>query len=306
MTSCDNKPDKGNLKSVGLLVPETIKDQVWGTKGYKGLLNIQENYNVDVYYKEGIETETAINGAVKDLADKGVNLIFGHGEVYAKVFNKLAIKYPSIHFVSFNGDANKKNTTSLSFDGHAMGFFGGMVAAHMSSTKTIGVIAAIKSQPEVKGFIEGAKYENAHVHVLLGYTYNWDDEKPAIRQLNKLIANHADVIYPAGDGFNVPVIEKVREKNLYAIGYVSDQSDLGRDTVLTSTVQHVSRLYSLVAEEYVENKLKSGNLTFDFKDGIITMGKFSPLIDQKYLQKLNRDIDNYKLTGKLPKDTVGG
>ncbi|RLQ97205.1 BMP family ABC transporter substrate-binding protein [Falsibacillus albus] len=301
LTSCSENADHGKLKKVGLLVPETISDQVWGTKGYKGMLNIQSRFNVDVYYKEGIDSEIMVDRAVKDFKQKGVNLIFGHGSEYAPYFNKIAHKYPKIHFVCFNGDATEKNTTSLNFKGHAMGFFGGMTAAHMTKTKQIGIIAAFDWQPEVKGFIEGAKAEDKNVQVNVKYVNNWDDRDTAIRYLNDLISQGVDVVYPAGDGYNVPVIEQLKSKGLYAIGYVSDQSDLGESTVLTSTVQHVPKLYELVAQKFSQGKLKSGNLTFDFPDDVISMGTYSHLVDQPFEEKINQLISTYKNTGKLPK-----
>ncbi len=36
---------------------------------------------------------------------------------------------------------------------------------------------------------------------------------------------------------------------LYAIGYVAEQSNLGKNTVLTSTVQNVDKAYTLIAEQ---------------------------------------------------------
>lgn len=301
LSSCSNRVDKGKLNKVGMLVPETINDQVWGTKGYKGLLNIQNDFDVDVYYKEGIENASAIEHAVSEFKQKNVNLIFGHGVEYADTFNKIAKKYPTIHFVSFNGDATQKNTTSLRFEGHAMGFFGGMTAAHMSTTKKIGIIATHSWQPEIKGFVEGAKYEDPNITVLLKYTDNWDDGQKAVELLDKLLDEEVDVVYPAGDGFNVPVIEKIKEKGLYAIGYVSDQSDLGKNTVLTSTIQQASKLYDIVAKKYAEGTLQSGNLSFDFQDGVIEMGKFSPRVDEKFQRKMKRFVKKYKETGELPK-----
>lgn len=113
LASCSNPIEKGKIKKVGLLVPETINDQVWGTKGYKGILNIQNNFNVDVYYREGIESDYAIKQAVQELSQKGVNLIFGHGAEYANTFNEIANKYPNIHFVSFNGEAKKRIQQAL-------------------------------------------------------------------------------------------------------------------------------------------------------------------------------------------------
>lgn len=301
LSACGQTLGTGELKKAGLLVPETVNDQVWGTKGYKGMLKIQSRFNVDVYYKEGMNSEAVVQRAVKEFDQKGVNLIFGHGNEYAEYFSELSSDYPHIHFVSFNGNATQKNTTSLNFDAYAMGFFGGMLAGHMTKTNHVGIIAAYEWQPEVEGFYEGAIFENKDVEVDIQYVWQWDDVERAQMLLDDMIAKDIDVIYPAGDGYNVPVIEKIKEQGLYAIGYISDQSDLGESTVLTSTVQHVDTLYELVAEQFNKGKLESGNLTFDFQDDVISLGEFSPLVDQKYIDSLNEKIETYKQTGKLPK-----
>lgn len=290
----------GKLKKAGLLIPDTINDQVWGTKGYKGLLKIQSQHNIEVYYKEGMNSQLVVERAVKEFDQKGVNIIFGHGNEYAEYFNQLSPSYPHIHFVSFNGDAENTNTTSLNFEGYAMGFFGGMIAGHMTKTNVIGIIAAYEWQPEIEGFYEGANYENPQVDVMIEYVGNWDDARKAIELLNKITAKGADVIYPAGDGYNVPVIEQVKEKGHYAIGYISDQSDLGESAVLTSTIQHVDVLYELVAERFDKGELKSGNLSFDFQEDVITLGKFSSDVDQEFINNINTAIAEYRKTGELP------
>jgi transcriptional activator of comK gene len=302
LASCGQAMSTGKLKKAGLLVPDTINDQVWGTKGYKGMLKIQSHHNIEVYYKEGMNSQMVVERAVKEFDQKGVNIIFGHGNEYAEYFNEISDKYPHIHFVSFNGDAENSNTTSLNFEAYAMGFFGGMIAGHMTKTDTIGIIAAYEWQPEIEGFYEGANYENEQVKVLIEYVGSWDDGTQAFERLDKILAKNADVVYPAGDGYNVPVIEKVKEKGHYAIGYISDQSDLGESAVLTSTVQHVDALYELVAKKFDEGKLKSGNLSFDFQDDVITLGKFSPNVDKEYIELINTAIEEYKKTGKLPNE----
>ncbi len=301
LSGCGGPNSKGKLQKVGLLVPETINDQVWGTKGFKGILKIQSKFDVDVFYKEGMNSQSAVDRAVKEFSQKGVNLIFGHGAEYGEYFNNISKNYPDIHFISFNGDANNANTTSLNFKGYAMGFFGGMVAAHMSKFNKVGIIGAYEWQPEIEGFYLGAMREKKNIQVVIDYVANWDDDQTAVQLADRMIENGVDVIYPAGDGYNVPVIEKVKERGLYVIGYVSDQSDLGGSTVLTSTVQQVDKLYEKVAEQYNEGKLKSGNLFFDFQDDVISLGKYSPLVEKKFIQEMDRYIETYKVTGKLPK-----
>jgi transcriptional activator of comK gene len=300
ISGCMNGNASGELENVGLLVPETVNDGVWGTKGYKGLLKIQSNHDVDVFYKESMINDTSIEQAIKEYEKDDVNLVFGHGSEYSEAFNKLSEVYPDLHFVSFNGDASEKNTTSLKFKGYSMGFFGGMTAARHSKTDKIGVIAAFDWQPEVEGFVDGAKYQNKDIEILVEYTKDWNDKTKALDRLTSLVSKDTDVVYPAGDGYNVAVIEELKERGLFAIGYVSDQSDLGESTVLTSTVQHADKLYEVVADKYSNGNLPSGNLEFDFKDGVISMGKFSPLVSEDFQTTINQHVKHYIETGKLP------
>ncbi|WP_439710776.1 BMP family ABC transporter substrate-binding protein [Anoxybacillus gonensis] len=292
----------GNVQKVGLLVSDTIDDQVWGTKGYKGLLRIQAKFDAEVFYREGVNSKAATAHAVKQFHQKGVTLIFGHGSEYGEYFDEIADQYPNIHFVFFNGEAKKKNVTSFNFAGHAMGFFGGMVAGHMTKTNKIGVIAAFEWQPEVDGFFEGVLYENGNAHVDVQYVQRWDDVDTAMAIAERMIAEGVDVVYPAGDKFSVPVIEKMKEHGLYAIGYVTDQADLGERTVLTSTVQHVDVLYELVAKKFIDGELTSGTTYVDFQDGVVELGTFSPLVDEPFQQKITKAIKRYKATGKLPNE----
>ncbi|MBM6618298.1 BMP family ABC transporter substrate-binding protein [Bacillus suaedaesalsae] len=300
ISGCSNSSSSGAIQKVGLLVPETVNDQVWGTKGYKGLLRIQSAFDAEVFYKEGMDNEDTVSDAIREFSDKDITLIFGHGSEYASWFNKLAPKYPNIHFVCFNGDVIGDNVTSLNFKSDAMGFFGGMVASEMTKTNKVGVIAAFEWQPEVNGFFEGAHYQNPEVEVKINYTEHWDNVDVAMQQLDQMLASGVDVVYPAGDGFNVPMIEKLKEEGLYAIGFISDQSDLGEATVLTSTVQHVDLLYEVVAKDFNEGKLKPGNLYFDFDDKVITMGKFSSEVRPEVQAKINESVETYIKTGNLP------
>lgn len=300
LAACGQQNSTEKLQKVGLLVPDSINDQVWGTMGYKGMLKIQSKMNLDVFYREGINSLAATKTTVDEYVANDVTLIFGHGNEYADYFNQIASEYPDVHFICFNGDAKRENITSLNFEAHAMGFFGGMVAGEMTKTNQVGVLAAYEWQPEVNGFFEGASFQNNEVNVKVKFVEGWDDTETALVLLEKMLDDGVDVVYPAGDGYNVPVIEKIKEKGLYAIGFVSDQSDLGEGTVLTSTVQHVDVLYELVAEKFNNGTLESGNLYFDFQDGVISMGKYSSSVEKEFQDEVELYIKKYSETGLLP------
>ncbi|MGP7817972.1 BMP family ABC transporter substrate-binding protein [Niallia sp. 01092] len=290
------------MKKVGLLVEGSISDQMLGTKGYKGLLTIQSQYNVEAYYKEGINSKAITDRAIKEFEGKGINIIFGQGQLFAEYFNTIADKYPSIHFVSFNGEATKNNTTTVILEGYPIGFFAGMVAGHMTTTNTIASLAAFESQSEIQGFIDGAKYENRNVTVKTSYVYDWDDQENALLLLNEQLEQNADIIYSAGNGFNIAVIEKLKEKGIYAIGYTSEQSSLGNFTVLTSTILHIPEIYDKIAKDFNEGKLLPGSLYVGIKDRFISLGKFSPKVDKNFTDRIQKEISHYIKTGELPEE----
>lgn len=295
---------KGKIEKVGLLVSGTVSDQVWGTKGYKGLLNIHTKFNVDVFYKESIDSYTITERAVKEFESKGVNLIFGHGSDFVQYFNILSSKYPSIHFVSLNGSepATKENTTNIKFENYPMGFFGGMVAGHMTKTNIIGIIGAYEWQEEVKGFEDGVNYVNKNAKVLKEFVNDWDNREKAMNLLDEQISQNVDIVYPVGDGFNVEIVENIKKKGLYAIGYISDQSNIGKYTVLTSTVQDIPKLYEQIATAFDEGELHSGTQSCGIREGTIYLGKFSPGIDNDIVESIQKDLNRYKKTGKLPNE----
>ncbi len=302
-TSCSNISD-GKVQNVGLLVEGTIHDQTWGKKGYMGLLSIKEELDVNVFFKEGVNTQLAVNAAVEEFSKQNVNLIFGHSSIYGKYFSEINESYPDIEFVYFNGATKDDNVTSINFNSHAMGFFAGMIASAMSNSKSVGVIGTFGWQPEVDGFYEGAKYYNPDVNVEIQYVNSWDNVDRAFDIYEQFNNKNVDVYYPAGDGFNIPVLNKVKEDGHYAIGYVSDQHDLGESTVLTSTVQHVDFLYLAVANLMNEkdDDIPGGVLEFDFQDGVISMGTFSDVVPNDVKKEIQSAVKQYIDTGKLPNE----
>ncbi|WP_332634561.1 BMP family ABC transporter substrate-binding protein [Halalkalibacter flavus] len=305
LIGCSNINSQSSIENrVGLLLEDTIDDQGWNSKGYQGLLNIHSNLNIDVIFMEDMNTEAKVNKAVEEFAESKVNLIFGHGRFYADLFTELGPKYPNIHFVSFNGEVDGDNVTSLHFDSYAMGFFAGMVAAAMSENGDVGAIAAFDWQPEVKGFHDGATLNNTKTTVHLKYVEDWTNSNMALSLFEELKQEGVDVFYPAGDGYHVEVIEEIRKEGLYAIGFVGDQTDLGESTVLTSTVQHVDYLYELVAKSYYKHELEAGNLRYDFQDGVISLGEFSSSIPEDIIVQIKEAVKTYTETGELPTEPI--
>src|SRR5699024_3390434 len=97
-------------------------------QGYASLLEIEKEFATDVFYKENTRTERDVRLAVDEFVEKGVNLVIGHSNIFGNHFIDLTEAYPEVHFIYTNGGIYNQSITSLNFNSHAMGFFGGMVA----------------------------------------------------------------------------------------------------------------------------------------------------------------------------------
>ncbi|RKQ18874.1 BMP family ABC transporter substrate-binding protein [Oceanobacillus bengalensis] len=302
LTACSNYFESGQIQNVGMLVDGTIAENAWNEKGYEGLREIEKEFNTDVFYKENIDTETEIINAVDEFVQDGVNLIFGHSSMYGNYFNDLAKYYPDVHFVYFNGGIYRDNVTSLNFNSHAMGFFGGMIAGEMTETSKVGVIASFLWQPEIEGFYEGVKYQNPHATVEIDYIGSWFDTEGALAIYDSMKKKGVDVFYPAGDAFSEQMLKKAEEDGLLAVGYVSDQHEIAPDAVLTSTIQEVDKLYDQVARKFDDGELVGDILTFDFQDEVIALGEFNEKIPKAFERYVDDTIDEYIDTNLLPNE----
>lgn len=292
----------GQIQNVGLLVETTVDEHEWNRKGYDGLLQIGEEYDVQTYYKEHVDTKAEINRAVAEFVQDGVNLIFGHSNMYGSYFMELSESYPDVHFIYFNGGNYRENVTSLNFNANAMGYFGGMVAGKMTETNKVGIIAAYSWQPEIEGFYEGVKYQNPYADIQINYVSNWNDKEAALEMYEKMNQNGVDVIYPVGDSFSDEIVKQAEKDGIYAIGYVSDRLEFAPNTVLTSTIQHVDKAYEIAAEQFNKNKLEGTIMTFDFQDELITLGEFNDAVPKSFQDQIEEQVDYYMETGLLPNE----
>lgn len=292
-------PKYHEINSVGFIFPESINDQTWGTEGYKAVLDIVQDYDTNFYIQENIDNEEKTKLVLNEFLHRDVSIIYGQGSMYEKIFNEYAKKYPDVHFVFTNGKSKHKNVSALNVEAYSMGFFAGYLASHESKTHKIGVIGAFDYQPEIKGFMDGAYYENKKTIIQASFVKTWEYNNDVGVITKKMIENDVDVFYPAADGINSEVMGIVKDYDRKAIGYITDQSYLG-DFVLASTEQDISKLYQDIAREYSEGRLIGGTKYYGMKDNITSLHGYSPLVTSSTIEKMDKLIEEYKKTGKLP------
>lgn len=291
-----------NLQNVGLLLDSPLDNNTWNKKGYQGLLEIGGKLDIDVFYKENVRTEEDVIAAVDELVKKGVNLIIGHSNLFGNYFVDITETYPDVHFVYTNGAIYNQAVTSLNFNSHAMGFFGGMIAGEMTESNQIGVIAVYSWQPELEGLFEGMKYQNPEAVIDVDFVNEWDDESLALEFYERFKAKGIDIIIPLGNAYSTQVIEQAADDGIYSIGYMTEQAEIAEEYVLTSMVQHIDRLYLEVAEAFNKGELQGGIQTYDFQNEYVSLGEFNEVIPERFKDEMETVIEEYEETNLLPNE----
>lgn len=294
--------DGNQLQNVGMIFESAIEGNTWNETGYQGLLDIEKKFNTDVFYKENVRGEGEVARTVDEFVQEGVNLVIGHGNSYGSHFVDLTKTYPDVHFVYMNGDMYNSSVTSLNFNAHALGFFGGMVAGEMTESNQVGVIAVFNWQPELEGFYEGVKYQNPAADIQIDFINDWDDEEQALRLYEKFRDVGVDIIVPVGNAYSEAVIEAAANDGIYSIGYIADQHEIAPDYVLTSMVQHVDEIYLKAAEDFNKEEMVGGIRSYDFQDEYITLGTFNEQIPSDFETEIVKSIEEYKETKLLPNE----
>src|SRR5699024_4360777 len=88
LPSC-NYFGQNNLQNVGMLFDGEIEGNAWIEQGYASLLEIEKEFDTDVFYKESVRTEKDVRLAVDEFVEEGVNLVIGHSNIFGNHFTDL-------------------------------------------------------------------------------------------------------------------------------------------------------------------------------------------------------------------------
>jgi len=183
---------------------------------------------------------------------------FGNEEAVRRV----AADYPEIAF-AFGSGVGPAEPNMAVFDNwiHEPAYLAGMLAAGVSESGVVGVVGGYPV-PEVNrivnAFIQGAKEMNPDAKVIVSFINSWYDPAAAKEAALAQIDAGADVLFAERFG----VIEAAVENGLYSFGNMSDQYELGPDSVITGPVWNMTPTI-----DYLVAQVNAGTFTaMDLKD----------------------------------------
>jgi basic membrane protein A and related proteins len=210
-------------------------EEPWDNQIHVALLKAQKELGIAYKWSEKVETAD-FSRVMREYAQGGYQLILGDAFAAERESRRTAKEFPKVAFLFGSGAGPAEPNFSV-FDNwiHEPAYLSGLIAGKMSKTNTVGAVAAM-GIPEVNrlvnAFFAGAKEANPNVKKKVTFIGSFFDPPKAKEAAIAQIDAGVDVIYAERFG----VIDAAKDKKILAISNMSDQSELGPDTVITGPV----------------------------------------------------------------------
>jgi basic membrane protein A len=244
-------------------------DKSFNDSAWAGLERARDELGVDI---EAIEPGDGSDreGALRELAANGCDLVIGVGFVFSRDLDRLAAEFPDVAFAGIDYAPDESspmppNLLALRFREHEGSFVVGAIAAMTSHAKKVGFVGGMKIPLIEKfeiGYTQGVHFVCPDCQVLVAYA-GTDFKAFADPTLGRELADSqyrrgADVIFHASGKTGSGVIESARERRRWVIGVDSDQYDEAPCCVLTSMVKRVDVAVLDAARDVVEGDFDGG------------------------------------------------
>ncbi|MGM0875999.1 MAG: BMP family ABC transporter substrate-binding protein [Bacillota bacterium] len=291
-TSSSTKLEK---TKVTIITSDIVADQSWGSLAYKGQLKIEEQYPVDVKLYSEIDSDKLMIETVTAAINEGSKLIIGHGREFSDIFTATALSHPDVQFVTIHGTSKHPNQAVYTFDQGEIEYFAAIVAARMTKTNKVAVIDAFEAREEENHEFEtGLAYYKPDASFYYKVVESRDDGKKAIQLMDELISEGVDVVFSKGNAYNRDVIDLAKKEDVYVIGYLDDQSYMGKEHVLTSVMNDVSQIYVAIMEDYFSGLgIPSGKVMLNASHGVYSLAPFGPMFSEEDLQFIEDEMKKY-------------
>ncbi|RPI88271.1 MAG: BMP family ABC transporter substrate-binding protein [Chloroflexi bacterium] len=267
-------------KKICAVLPGPVNDGGWNSMAYSGLVNLRDNFGMEMAYRERTKAEEAA-ALMREYAESGCNIIQAHGSEYSDQINQVALEYPDVQFMQLSRcQGQEPNVVGLCYSTGEGGYFIGRLAAQMTKTGKI-------------AFIVGQKYPNMdwQPHMAqqavtdMGLDYvveehevgSWDDPAKAKELAKALIEQDFDVIVLLADSGDTGTIEAIKEardagKEVWGISWVKDKNYLGRDFILGGWEEKSYKQMEYAAVQYALNGAPVGvGFPLGISDGVVAL-----------------------------------
>lgn len=295
---CSQSPgDPGTLK-VGMVL-DTGGDRDHGYNEYSrlGAQKAAEEAGIQFEYMVSRSRED-YGPNIDTLVKNGADLVFTIGFTMGDATARAARQYPDMNFVimdyaylpgrgcsdgasdCYTGEGGLENVTSIVFREDQPAYLGGVLAACMSRTGVLGIVAGEKIPPVVRlaqGFENGARSTRPDITIHKIYIPDFNDAESGYGTAMDFIVKGADILFCPAGKTGLGGLKAAKESGVGAIGVDVDQYltfPEARAVLMTSVMKNVDVAAGVIVKQFAGNRLKPGIHEFDLKSDAVGLAPY--------------------------------
>lgn len=275
-TAPEDAVTEDTLKVV-LLIPGSLGDKSFFDAANAGLELVKNELGAETKVIEMGTDSTKWEPTFRDVSEEDWDIIISGNET-TEIMNRLAGEYPDKKYINFDTSVEETpaNVYSMFYSTNEVSYLAGALAGLITKSdlelankeNIIGFLGGMDI-PGINdflvGYIEGAKYVNPDVKVIVSYAGDFGDPAKG-KELSLVQYNSgADISFNVAGGTGLGLIDAAKEKNAYAIGVDSDQAMLFKDSapekaehIVSSAVKRIDQAILSAVKAHTEGTLAYG------------------------------------------------
>lgn len=292
---------------VAALIPRNSQTDAWSMASYQGLMAIERQLGVQISYQDNLDIpspqpNSRFEKILREFAQKGNDLIIGHGRMFVESIETVAKEFPRTKFAVITAyQGNQNNVAGVTYRSSEAGYLVGVAGALATKKNKIAFIGGQphqQSQEIAKFFEKGAKSINSSIHLSASWVGNFADEKKAKELAERAIASGADVLILNAGGIEPAIISVADQVGIKVIGSHRDQYELAPKIVLTNMITKFGEIYLQAVTLAMKGQWEGKLYQFGLKEGAIEMSPSHGNLTTEQEAKLRNIIEDIKL-GRL-------
>ncbi|AEH51289.1 BMP family ABC transporter substrate-binding protein [Pseudothermotoga thermarum] len=317
---------------VALLVNGNLGDKSFFDSAARGVYMARDMLGVQIRIVEAGYNPANWRPYLEDLSDQDFDIIIVGTWQMVEILEEIAPRYPKKRYIIFDTsvDYSKKglnNVYSILYKQNEGSFLVGALAALITTSgmpKTnpepiIGFLGGMDI-PVINdflvGYIEGARYINPNIKVLISYVGSFNDPAKGKELSLAMYRQGADIIFNVAGNTGIGLLEAAKEADRWAIGVDSDQALIYEDTdieiakrIVTSMMKNVDLSLFRAIKLHLEGRLIYGQAEalgiLEGGVGVADNKYYREIVPEEFRNKI-KEIEEKILKGEIKVSSAYG
>jgi basic membrane protein A and related proteins len=257
ITACDAAP-KPPIR-IAVIMPSSKTDLAFSQSMALAVQSVQAEMGGEsaliAIYSENMFKVPDAEVAIRKYASDGVDIVIAHGSQYGQVIEAVAKDFPKTTF-AWGTEENTfglPNVYSYTAAAEQGGFVNGVLAAHLTQSKQIGITGPVgvgDAKTYADGFIQGVASVDPGIKVSTTWTESFSDASLMAKAAQTYITSGADILTGSSQSIVGSVNAAKENGRVLWFGTQSDQASLAPNLVVASQVYD----WTAMLKEIIKNR----------------------------------------------------